>query len=60
MDAKDAVSIFENAVEKLLVQPRYTGPLEIRMKMQCKNGYVAEASIGTDRKIMSVEAKKDS
>jgi len=60
MDAKDAVSIFEDAVDKLLVQPRYTGPLEIRMKMQCKNGYVAEASIGMDRKIMSVEAKKDS
>ena len=60
MKADEAVDIFEDALDRLLVRPRYTGELVVTFTMHCNNGSIARAALGTNTDITTAPVRKGS
>jgi hypothetical protein len=57
MTPEGATAVFRGALRQLVIDPRYSGRIELRVTMDCYEGGIRACSIGMDKTVTEKEVK---
>ncbi|HMD69170.1 MAG TPA: hypothetical protein VKF42_09865 [Chitinivibrionales bacterium] len=58
MRPEELALVTNDAVQRLIVKPRYSGKFSLRFELVCSNGGIRECAVGTEQQVTNDQVVK--